>query len=866
MKKSITDKFTTHLKNTIAEATKVAIAENSKTLEPVNLLLSLAKQRGSIGSEILVKSGFRIDQITNYKESVDKTRNIDLKSSLPNFSSSSKRAVEKAGLISAKYEHKYIGTEHLLFGLIEVEDKKIKDLLGGHRINLTDLKQHLLIVLKSTSKFPDLTKVFEAGKTPSPDQEISPPAMASTDLAESSSDGQPADQKKEISDQMKNLNTQMEAPDIKEGGQIQALEFFCTDLTDRDMQLKIDPVIGRQAEIERLVHILSRRTKNNPVLIGEPGTGKTAIVEGLAKRILEGNVPEVLANKRVLSLDLSLVVAGTIYRGEFESRIKQIIDEVKSDPDTFLFIDEVHTIIGAGSTSGSMDAANILKPSLAKGDIRCIGATTLDEYQKHIETDAALERRFQPILIEEPSEEETREVLRGIRENYEKFHRVEITEDALEAAVKLSIRYLQDKFLPDKAIDLIDEAASKIKVQKKQDSLSKEIKQAEAEINKTKKEKEDAVTKENFDRALTLKAQERLYTRKLYELLAKQAAERKKPLGKIDSQDVAEVVSRITKIPLSEVSLQERDKLLNLEKVIGEHIIGQDQAVETLTSFIRRSRAGLTDPRRPTGSFIFLGPTGVGKTEMAKVLAKAVYNDENALVRIDMSEFSEGFQASKLIGAPAGYVGYRDGGKLTDAVKRRPYSVVLFDEIEKANPEVFNLLLQVLEDGQLTDATGRTINFKNTIIIMTSNIGLTQLNKEAIGFESGNKQSRESYEKMKAEVLKELENNFKPELLNRLDKIIVFKPLDLKAARRIVELQINELGGRLAERGIRLELSKKAIDHIAKKSFSPEKGAREIRRVIQEDIENKIAERILAGQVQKDKINVDTKQKELTLT
>lgn len=858
MKSPILNKFTSHLKNTIKGASQIAASKERDIIDPQDLLLGLALRRGSIGSEILVKSGFRPVKPADLDNKF-LPGNENLKSSRPKFSPLAKRAFEKAGLISAKYKHKYIGTEHLLYGLIEIDDREIKEILAGQNINLSDLKQHLLIVLKSTSKFPDLTKVFEGDKTAS----LSEKTPLGSDLSRS----KPADEKKEVSDQMKDLNAHAEGPDMREAGQVQALEFFCTDLTDQEMQVKIDPVIGRTKEIERLIHILSRRTKNNPILIGEPGTGKTAIVEGLAKKILEGQVPEVLTNKRILSLDLSLVVAGTIYRGEFESRIKQIIDEIKNDPDVFLFIDEVHTIIGAGSTSGSMDAANILKPSLAKGEIRCIGATTLDEFQKHIESDAALERRFQPILIEEPTHEETINVLRGIRENYEKFHRVAISDSALEAAVKLSVRYLQDKFLPDKAIDLVDEAASKIKIQKKQDGISQEIKKAEALIARVKKEKEQAVAKESFDRALSLKAQEKLYTRKLYELLDKRSKAMKKPLGGITEKDIAEVVSRITKIPLSEISTEEKGKLLNLEKKLSEHIIGQEEATKTLASLIRRSRAGLTSPKRPIGSFIFLGPTGVGKTEMARVLAKTLFDDENALIRIDMSEFSEGFQASKLIGAPAGYVGYRDGGKLTDQVKRRPHSVVLFDEIEKANPEIFNLLLQVLEDGQLTDATGRVINFKNTIIIMTSNIGLSQLNKEALGFESGNKASRESYQKIKDGVLKELGNQFRPEFLNRIDKIIVFKPLDLAAAKKIVELQVKELKERLMERGIRLELSPKAINHIAKKSFSPERGAREIRRVLQEEIENPVAERILKGTVQENKkITIDTKQKQLTLT
>lgn len=823
----IINKFTTHLKNALKTAAELAVQSGREKVLPVDLLMGLLRQKGSIGTEILIKSGLRFQApriaqtVPGTKEPLDSLKNI--KSIIPKFSEKSKQVLEKAALISSKYKHKYIGTEHLLYGILETENENIKKIFEQQQIKVSDLKQHLNIVLKSTSKFPDLTRVFDQGK-----------------------------------EQPNNLD--------KELVQNTALEFFCTDLTNPEIQRNIDPVIGRREEIDRLIHILARRTKNNPVLIGEPGTGKTAIVEGIAKRIMEGKVPQILLDKKILSLDLSLVVAGTIYRGEFEGRIKQIIDEIRSNSDLILFIDEVHMIIGAGSTTGSMDAANILKPALAKGEIRCIGATTLDEYRKHIESDAALERRFQPILVEEPTAVETLAVLKGIRENYELYHQVKITDEALDAAIRLSERYLQDKFLPDKAIDLIDEAASRLKIYQKADPLSQEVKDTESKLVRIQAAKEASVTQERFEEAMEYRNQEITLQKKLGDLKDKLGKLHKKPLGKITEEDVTKVVGRITKIPLSELSQAEKEKIVNLEKLIAEQIIGQTEAIKEICGFIKRSRAGLSNPNRPLGSFIFLGPTGVGKTEMAKVVAKTVFGSEDALIRIDMSEFSESFQASKLIGAPAGYVGYKDGGKLTESVRRKPYSVVLFDEIEKAHSEIFNLLLQVLEDGHLTDAVGKKINFKNTIVILTSNIGLSMLNQGAIGFESDRKESLMNYETIKQQVLKELEKTFKPEFLNRIDKTIVFEPLDKNSIKAIAELQIKELRTRLQEKEITLELSKSAIDNIAQKSFAPEKGAREVRRVIQENIENPIAEKILRENLSKgEAIRIKTKQKQVVL-
>jgi len=809
------DKFTTHLKNALKEAKSLSDALGHQQVNPEHLLYGLILQKGSIAAEILTNSGLTPEKIRTGV--IDKNKVIlaghsiegvkkDIK--IIKLSTEAKKTIEKAALIAHQYKHKYIGTEHLLFGLMRVSTPTMIELWENNKINLDKLKSHLATVMKSTSRFPDLTEVF--------------------------------DQAQEMGKGQK----------VKERTKTPALDFFATDLTDKNLQKSIDPVIGRSREIERLIHILSRRTKNNPVLIGDPGVGKTAIVEGLAKKLVEGDVPDVLLNKKILKLDLSLVVAGTIYRGEFESRFKQILEEIKQDPNIILFIDELHTIIGTGSAAGSMDAANILKPTLAKGTIRTIGATTMDEYRKHIESDAALERRFQPIIIEEATGQETVDVLKGIKENYEKYHLVHITDEAIEAAVSLSTRYLQEKFLPDKAIDLVDEAASKIKVGQKSDGLSRKIRKLEQNIEELQQRKNKAVNEEKFEEALALKTQENTLREKLSALRGKKAEQAKKFVGKITKKEIAEVVSRITNIPLQDLVVGEKERLINLEKLLAEKIIGQDEALKAIADFVRRSRVGLANPNRPIGSFIFLGPSGVGKTETAKVLAKTVYEDEHALIRIDMSEFAESFNISKLIGAPAGYVGYKEGSKLTEPVRRKPYSVVLFDEIEKAHPEVFNLLLQVLEDGHLTDAIGKKVNFKNTIVIMTSNVGLENLNKGAtIGFDAKTPEDKQEaerkYNEIKEQVLKDLEKKFRPEFLNRVDKIIVFKPLDITSIEKIVELEIKELTSKLSVQNIKLVVDRKTIKHIAKVSYKPDQGARAVRRTVQELIENPLAQGIL---------------------
>ena len=747
-------KFTNHFKRVLALGQDVAASLNHQAIEPLHLLYCLSNEKGSLGASILYRHKLTPDKVRTVLEILNNhlTRSQTTTKALPALSPVSQQILERSVKMAFQNKHKYGGTEHLLYSLVASADKLLLDYLVQQQISPQNLQSHLKTILKSTSKFSDLTNGKDA-----------------------------ADEFALERVMVENLQG---APDS-------ALAHFAVDLTEDKVQLNIDPVIGRNAEIDRLIQILSRRTKNNPVLLGDPGTGKTAIVEGLAKRIVQGKVPDVLINKRILNLDLGATLAGTMYRGEFESRLKQVIDEVKADPNIILFVDEVHTLIGAGSASGSLDAANLFKPELARGNLRLIGATTLEEYKKHIESDPAFERRFQPILIVESSPEETKEILKGIRGNYEKYHQVKISDEAIETAVELSTRYLPDKFLPDKAIDLLDEAAAKIKVETTKNGLAKVIKKLEQELKAVQAEKEAMILEEKFDEALKFKREEDDFLVKLDDLKKQEQKEKKKILGTITRADVAGIMARLTRIPVSELILEEKEKLLQMENTLKKFIAGQDEAVKEVAEAIRRSRAGIASPQKPIASFIFLGPSGVGKTETAKVLAREIFESEDALIRIDMSEFSEAFNISKLIGAPAGYVGYKEQGKLTDAVKRRPYSVVLFDEIEKAHPDVFNLLLPILEDGHLTDAVGKKINFKNTVIIMTSNIGLSEFNSQAaLGFEIKDKTEQqkleEKYERLEEKIKKGLVETFRPEFLNRIDKVVIFKPLNTEADRKSV--------------------------------------------------------------------------------
>jgi ATP-dependent Clp protease ATP-binding subunit ClpC len=650
------------------------------------------------------------------------------------------------------------------------------------------------------------------------------------------------------------------------GQQPSMLDLFSTNLTSDTVQKNIDPVIGRKDEINRLIQILSRRTKNNPVLLGDPGVGKTAIIEGLAKKILHGEVPDVLAEKKILSLDLSAIVAGTMYRGEFENRLKQIIDEVKQDENIILFIDEIHNIIGTGSSAGSLDAANILKPALARGQLRCIGATTHEEYKKFIESDKALERRFQVVMVDEASEDETFEILKGIKENYEHYHAVGITEDALRAAVSLSKRYLPDKKFPDKAIDLIDEAASHTKVARKFSTQTKRIKELERSLKSIQETKRNYILNENYTQALNIKDQEDIVLQELNALKAVKEKNKPELVGEITAHDIASVVSQATGIPLSEIEASEKKQLTNLERYLQKHLFGQNEAIARVAETIRRSRSGLSDPRKPLGSFMFLGPSGVGKTEMARLLSRMLFNRDNALIRIDMSEFAERFNVSKLIGAPAGYVGYKEGNQLTDAVRKKPYSVILFDEIEKAHPDVFNLLLPVLEDGYLTDATGKQVNFRNTIIIMTSNIGLKEFTNQAtVGFSLDDGTHNFKRQEMQEYIMRSLKDHFRPEFLNRLDNIVIFDPLTEATAKKIVQRELKEVEERLSLRGQRLAIDQGVVKRLVAE-FKPQEGARSLKRAVQRLVIDQLAEKLLSGTLDtaKSTINVHVKQSQIT--
>ena len=632
------------------------------------------------------------------------------------------------------------------------------------------------------------------------------------------------------------------------------LEQFGRDLTELAKQNKIDPVIGRQKEIERVVQILSRRTKNNPCLIGEPGVGKTAIAEGLALKITNGEVPELLKNKRIIALDLTGMVAGTKYRGDFEERIKTALDEVCKAGDVILFIDEIHTLIGAGSAEGAVDAANILKPSLARGEIQVIGATTLDEYRKHIEKDAALARRFQPVTVGEPTEEEAVEILRGLRDKYEAHHKVKITDDAINAAVKMSARYISDRYLPDKAIDLVDEAASRVRLNAF--TAPPDLKAMEDQLKSLSDEKAAAVNTQDFERAAKLRDQEKELSEKLAEQKKLWEEKNSRSTGEVTSREIAEIVSSWTGIPVAKISEEESQRLLHLEEELHRRIVGQDEAVSAVARAIRRSRVGLKDPRRPIGSFIFLGPTGVGKTELSKALAEAMFGDEDAMIRLDMSEYMEKHTVSRLVGSPPGYVGYDEGGQLTEKVRRKPYSVVLFDEIEKAHPDVFNMLLQILDDGFLTDSQGRRVDFRNCVIIMTSNVGARLITDKisSLGFsvaeENGDQREKNENEKIRKEVMGELKKTFKPEFLNRIDEIVVFNRLNKDDIREIAERLLSGLKERVKSLEISITFDSSAIDAIADEGFDPVYGARPLRRAIQSKIEDELSEQMLGGKVQ----------------
>lgn len=803
-----------------------------------HLLFGVVSEKSSFAAEILTKTKLTPEIIK--QEIIFVNTNNTIASWKPVLSENLKASIEKAAIIASQFGYQFIGTEHFLYGLISNKQNRAKIILAKLGIDIFELEQNLMAVFENISKFPDMS------------ENNIPPGAAP-------------------------MGAQGAMPGRVQQGNKSAspLDYFTTNLTKKAGAGLIDPVIGRKTEIERVISILNRRTKNNPVLIGEAGVGKTAIVEGLALAISKREVPDTLLDKKILSLDMALIVAGSMFRGEFENRLKQIIDEVKNDENVILFIDELHTMVGAGATTGSLDAANILKPALARGELRAIGATTLKEYKEHIEKDAALERRFQPIVVEEPSKEETIEILKGVRANYEKHHNVIITDEAIKAAVDLSTRYIQDRYLPDKAVDLVDETAAFLRSINSSSKLLRATKKIESDLLALEEEKTKAVLNQDFTTALHLRAQEEKLIKQKNELSKGLVAEQQTPKHIIIAEDIAHTVSMMTKIPVTKLTKTDLGKLANLEKMLKSKIVGQNEAVEEVAKAVKRSRAGISSPKRPLGSFIFLGPTGVGKTETAKVLAKEIFEDEDALIRVDMSEFMDRHNVSRLVGAPAGYVGFGQGGQLTEAVRRKPYSVVLFDEIEKANPDVFNIFLQILEDGQLTDAEGKKVSFRNTVVIMTSNLGMQELNLQAakIGFADKDEKINEKeklekeYESIKENIMETLKQDFRPEFLNRIDKIVVFKPLGMKELKEITKLQIVELQTRLLEQNVFLKISSAAVGFIAEQSFDPAQGARFVRKNIQTLIENQLAEKIIERKNQDGaRVSVDMKKDKLVFS
>ncbi|WP_333887957.1 ATP-dependent Clp protease ATP-binding subunit [Clostridium sp.] len=783
-------------------------------------------------------------------------------------------------------QHGYVGTEHILLGVLK-EDGIAKKLLNSMNITIEtvrsfieeyegrgeiDLYNKEIPLTPRTKRLLELS-LFEARNLNhnyiSPEHILLALIREAEGVAFTILNNLGADfnkLRKQLIDSLSGEQSVSSNNSKKENGEpTPTLDQFGRDLTDMAKEGKLDPVIGREKETQRVLEILSRRTKNNPCLIGDPGVGKTAIAEGLAEKIVAANIPELLKGKRVVTLDLSSMIAGSKYRGEFEERLKKVMEEIRKSGNVILFIDEIHTIIGAGAAEGAIDASNILKPALARGEIQCIGATTIDEYRKYIEKDAALERRFQPILVGEPTKEEAVLILKGLRDKYEAHHRVKITDEAIDAAVNLSDRYITDRYLPDKAIDLIDEAAAKVRIQNL--IAPPDLKNLEVELEKATKEKEDSIRLQDFEKAAKLRDIEKELKDKLEGLKTNWKTKKEVSTLLVGEEKIASVVSQWTNIPVEKLTEKELQRLLKLEDILHKRVIGQDEAVKSIARAVRRARVGLKDPKRPIGSFIFLGPTGVGKTELSKALAEAMFGDENNLVRIDMSEYMEKHTVSKLIGSPPGYVGYDEGGQLTEKVRRNPYSVVLFDEIEKAHPEVFNILLQILEDGRLTDGKGKTINFKNTIIIMTSNVGASTIRKQkSMGFTfTGDGEKQDEYDKMKDNIMEELKVSFRPEFLNRIDDIIVFHQLQEEDLKQIVKLMLNDVSMRLKEKEIDINFDQKAQELLAKEGFDITYGARPLRRAITKTVEDKLSEEMLKGNVKRgDKVEVVVEGEELS--
>ena len=790
-------RFTDDAQRVLSFAQEAALELGHDYVGTEHVLIGLIKVKNGVAAKALNELGLSAETIIEDVE--EHIGRGNKKASSVYMTPRVKHVLELAVEVANHMNHNYVGTEHILLGLLSDGGGVAVGLLRNHNIRASDIVEVIRDILGSS------------GRT----------SHTSEDNKDSSSLGDLAD--------------------------------FGTDLNESAKQGKIDPVIGRDKEITRVIQILSRRTKNNPVLIGEPGVGKTAIAEGLAQRIVNGNVPEILRNKRIISLSISSMLAGAKYRGEFEERLKKAIDEVQKHEDMIIFIDEIHTLVGAGATEGAMDAANILKPALARGEFQVVGATTLDEYKKHIEKDAALERRFQPVLVGEPSEEDALEILKGLRDRYEAFHKAKITDEALEAAVSLSSRYITDRFLPDKAIDVVDEAASKVRM--KVFSAAPDVKALETQLADVKKEKEAAVTAQEFEKAAEMRDEEKRIEKEINDK-KKAAKENSDAKLVVTDEDIASVVAQWTGIPVSKIAQEESESLLHLEEELHKRVIGQDEAVVAVSKAVRRARAGLKDPKRPIGSFLFLGPTGVGKTELARALAVALFGDETAMIRLDMSEYMEKHTVSRLVGAPPGYVGYEEGGQLTDAVRRKPYSVILLDEVEKAHADFFNILLQVLDDGRLTDSQGCTVDFRNTVIIMTSNLGAKALRKDSpeLGFLAAKKADSNTedvsvvnFKEAKKSVMDSVKRHFRPEFLNRIDEMIVFHALTSNDLKQIVTILMDTVVKRLGDMGLSLEISPAAMDLLVKEGSDFSMGARPLKRAIQRLIEDPISDLILQG-------------------
>lgn len=795
---SMMQRFTDDAQRVLSLAQDAALDLGHDYVGTEHVLIGLTKVKQGVAAKALQELDINTDDIT--EDIIQAVGKGNKKSSSVYMTPRVKHVLELAVEVANRMNHNYVGTEHILLGLLSDGGGVAVGLLRNRNIRNNDIVDSIRNLLGSSN--------------------------------EGNAAG--ANQKQQNSD-------------------LGELADFCTDLNELAKQGKIDPVIGRENEITRVIQILSRRTKNNPVLIGEPGVGKTAIAEGLAQRIVDGNVPEILRNKRIISLSLGAMLAGAKYRGEFEERLKKAIDEVQAHDDMIIFIDEIHTLVGTGASEGAMDAANILKPALARGEFQVIGATTLDEYKKYIEKDAALERRFQPVQVGEPTEEDALEILKGLRDRYEAFHKAKITDEALEAAITLSSRYITDRFLPDKAIDVVDEAASKVRM--KVFSAAPDVKVLESELSKVRKEKESAVTAQDFEKAAKMRDEEQRIEKEISQ--KKESATEKSDAQLIVTEDdIASVVAQWTGIPVSKIAQEESESLLHLEEELHKRVVGQDDAVVAVSKAVRRARAGLKDPKRPIGSFLFLGPTGVGKTELARALAGTLFGDESAMIRLDMSEYMEKHTVSRLVGAPPGYVGYEEGGQLTDAVRRKPYSVILLDEVEKAHADFFNILLQVLDDGRLTDSQGRTVDFRNTVIIMTSNLGAKALQKSApaLGFLAAKKADASldyngevDFKEAKKSVMDAVKRHFRPEFLNRIDEMIVFHSLTSSDLRQIVAILMKDVINRLGDMGLTLEITDDAMDILVKEGSDFAMGARPLKRAIQRYIEDAVSDLILQG-------------------